>query len=95
MSANRIFLVCSHHPQLEHALLLCERAPAHALHELSFSTHADMKRASTWFEKHSKCGNPDDFQLAFNRPPNWDVSPPAQNTVAGGVRMGIINGSKQ
>lgn len=90
MSANRIFLVCSHHPTLEEALLVSERADAEATH-----VPPNMKRAQDWFARHAACGNPDDFQLAFHRPQNWDVSPPAEDTVAGGVRMGIITGSKQ
>lgn len=90
MSANRIFLVCSHHPSIEDALLLSERMPGNTTHEppLKFSHQA------AWFERHARCGNPDDFQLAFQRPQNWDVSPPAQDTVAGAVRLGIINGGK-
>lgn len=90
MSANRIFLVCSHHPQLENALCIAERADAQATYEPT-----SAKRADEWFAKHAGCGNPDDFQVAYHRPNNWDVSPPAENTVAGAVRMGIVNGSKQ
>lgn len=87
MSANRIFLVCSHHPQLENSLCVAERLDASNLFE-----PANLKHIEDWFERHAKCGNPDDFQLAYQRPRNWDVSPPAQDSVAGAVRMGILNG---
>lgn len=90
MSANRIFLVCSHCKNFEDALLLSERPEGNSIHEppLRFS------HQTAWFEKHAKHGNPDDFQLAFHRPQNWDVSPQAQNTPAGAVRLALVNGSK-
>jgi hypothetical protein len=90
MSANRLFLVCQHCPQLEHSLLLADRADGDAQY-----IAANMKRADDWYAKHQRCGTGvDNFKLAYHRPQNWDVSPPAQNTVAGGVRLGLINGGK-
>lgn len=90
MSANRILLVCSHCRSMEQSLLIAERTDASATF-----TATNYKRADAWFEKHAKCGNPDDYQLAFHRPQNWDVSPPAQNTVAGGVKLALVNGSHE
>lgn len=91
MSANRIFLVCSHCRELESALLLAERADGEAQY-----IAASMKRADDWYARHQRCGNPDDLQLAFHRPLNWDVSPPAPK-VAAAVRLEIakadVNGS--
>jgi hypothetical protein len=94
VSANRIFLVCSHHPQLENALCLGERGDGSSVYSA-----ANMKRADEWFAKHSSCGV-DTFNLAFHRPQGWDQSPDAQDTVAGGVKLalattGIVNGSGQ
>lgn len=87
MSANRIFLVCSHHKSLNDAMLLCERVDASATYE-----PPNLKRLSEWLQTHSKCGNPDDFQLAFHRPQNWDVSPPAIDSVPGAVKLAIALG---
>jgi hypothetical protein len=90
MSANRIFLVCQHCPKLEHSLLLADRADGNAQY-----IAGNLKRADDWFAKHQRCGTGvDNFKLAYHRPQNWDVSPPAQNTVAGGVKLGLINGGK-
>lgn len=90
MSANRIFLICATHPSIEDALLIADRADACAQY-----TAALPKRADEWFAKHSGCARGcDHFKLAFHRPLDWDVSPPAENTVAGGVKLALVNGSK-
>lgn len=100
MSANRIFLVCQYCPQPENALLLAERGEGHLEYEAGA-----RKLADKWFRDHAYCGTVtnsasqmtktvDHFKLAYNRPQDWDVSPPAQNTVAGGVKLALINGSK-
>lgn len=90
MSANRIFLVCAHHPSIEDALLIADRASATAVYAAAMP-----KAADAWFVKHAKCARGcDHFKLAYHRPQDWDVSPPAENTVAGGVKLAIVNGSK-
>jgi hypothetical protein len=81
MSANRLFLVCSHHPQLENALCLGERAEGSA-------TYDSAKVRQAWFDTHSKCGNPDDFQLAYHKPQNWDTAKPADETAIA-VRLAL------
>jgi hypothetical protein len=89
MSANRIFLVCQHCKDPSQALLLAERADASAQY-----TAATMKRADDWYAKHQRCGpDVDHYQLALQRTANWDLSPQAQDTVAGGVRLALVNGS--
>lgn len=89
MSANRIFLVCSHCKDPSQALLLAERADGESQYAA-----ASMKRADAWYAKHQRCGlGVDHYQLAYGRPQDWDVSPPAQDTVAGAVRLGLINGN--
>lgn len=89
MSANRLFLVCSHHPQIEDALCLAERAGNDAQY-----VAANMKRADDWFAKHQGCGRGcDHFQLAMNRPADWDCSPPAEATPSGAVRLALVNGN--
>ena len=89
MSANRIFLVCKHCPQLEHALLLAERADGESQY-----TAASGKRSDDWYAKHQRCGDGvDHYMIAYHRPLDWDLSPRADATVAGGVRMALLNGA--
>lgn len=92
MSANRLFLVCAHCQEIEKSLLLADRADGDSQY-----TIATMKRADDWFAKHQRCGTGvDHFKLATHRPPDWDVSPPAQDTPAGAVRLAIaMNGLEQ
>lgn len=89
MSANRIFLVCQHCQDPSQAMLLAERSDGEAQY-----IAASFKRADDWYAKHQRCGKGvDHFKLGYGRPQDWDVSPPAQNTPAGAVRMALINGS--
>lgn len=91
MSANRLFLVCSHCQRPEEALLIAERPDAAEAYVESVP-----KRADQWFLKHAMCApGCDHFQLAYARPHDWDLSPPAQDTVAGGVKMALVNGSHE
>jgi hypothetical protein len=88
MSANRLFLVCSHHPTLDAALCLAER-PGNDAQYIA----ASMKRADDWFAKHQGCGRGcDHYQLAFHRPQEWDQPIPAEHTPAGAVRL-VLAGS--
>lgn len=88
MSANRLFLVCKHCESLENALLLAERADGNSQY-----TAASAKRADDWYAKHQRCGvGVDNFKLAYHRPVDWDLSPPAQDTSAGAVRLALLNG---
>lgn len=90
MSANRLFLTCSFHISAEEMLCLAERPDGNAQYSSS-----NMKRADEWFAKHMKCGpGSDHFQLAYNRPRDWDLSPPAQNTVSGGVKLALVKGGE-
>lgn len=90
MSANRIFLVCQHCKDPSQALLLAERADGESQY-----TAASNKRADEWYGKHQRCGTGvDHYVLALQRPADWDLSPPAQDTPAGAVRLALINGSK-
>lgn len=90
MSANRIFLVCTHCQELESTLCLAERADADSQYTVS-----SMKRADDWFAKHARCGRGcDHYTLGYGRTHDWDVSPPAENTAAGGVRLALLNGGE-
>lgn len=79
MSANRIFLVCSHHKSFDQALLVAERTDTETQY-----TFAVPKRADEWFAKHQACGA-DCYQLAYQREPNWD-QPTLATKVASSVR---------
>lgn len=89
MSANRLFLVCSHHPNLEDALCVGER-PGNDSQYIAPS----MKRADDWYAKHMGCGRGmDHFQLGYHRPIDWDTPRPAESTPAGAVCLALVNGS--
>jgi hypothetical protein len=88
MSANRLFLVCSHHPNFEDAFCLGERVA----NDVQYFAPSN-KRMDDWYGKHMGCGRGcDHFQLAYHRPLNWDSPKPAENTAAGGVRLALVNG---
>lgn len=90
MSANRLFLVCTHHQSLEDALLLADRGG----NDVQYLA-ASMRRADDWFAKHSRCGRGcDHFQLAYHRTQDWDVPQPAENTAAGAVKLNLALAGK-
>lgn len=85
MSANRMFLVCSQHPQIEDALCLAERADATAQYAM-----ASVRRADDWFAKHAGCARGcDHFQLAFHRQPNHDT-PKVADPIPTAVRLALV-----
>lgn len=85
MSANRILLCCSYHKSIEDMLCLAERADGDAQY-----TATSMKRADDWYARHQRCGpGADHYQLAYQRPLDWDVSPPAPEAAAA-VRMALV-----
>lgn len=87
MSANRLFLVCAHHPSLDQAFCIGERLG----NDVQYVS-PNLKRMDDWYAKHMGCGRGlDHFQLAYHRPHDWDVPPPAEDTVAGGVRLAIAS----
>lgn len=89
MSANRIFLVCAHHPSPEDALLLGERAGNDVPY---FPPNKMEKRADAWFTKHMACGRGSDhFKLGYGHPQDWDC-PLLASDVGVGVRMSLLNG---
>ena len=90
MSANRLFLVCSHHPNLADALCVGERANNEGQY-----TAPSLKRMDDWYAKHMGCGKGcDHFQLAYNRPQDWDI-PKTADPVAGTVRLELAKASLQ
>lgn len=53
-----------------------------------------MQGIAHGWKQHMGCGRGcDHFQLAYHRPQDWDVPKPAEKTVAGGVRLSLVNGS--
>lgn len=81
--SNRMLLVCNRHPNIEDALCLAERGIGQTYEA------ANLKRASDWFEKHKDCGPPDHFQLAHQRPLNWD-QPTLAPPIANAVRLALV-----
>lgn len=102
MSANRLFLVCSHHPNPEDALCLAERpgnesgyypnGKCRCLGKCGCAAK-ELERQNAWFRKHSECGRDrDHYRLAMSRPADWDVPKPAEKTAAGAVRLELVKG---
>jgi hypothetical protein len=87
MSDNRLFLVCSHCARIDESLCIAERVG-------DVYEPAKFKGAAEWFKKHAACGRDiDHFQLAHQFTPNHDVPPPAEDTVAGNVRLELAKAS--
>lgn len=91
MSANRLFLICEHHPQIEHSLLIADRQANDVPYLMAVSSVAKAHRADEWFTKHMACGHGcDHFKLALGRTADWDVAP--VDHVGGAVRLELLNG---
>lgn len=86
MSANRLFLVCKHHPSFNDALCLAERSIWLAPYE---PAQGFEKRAEAWFERHKTCvrDSSDHFQLAMHRPADHDR--PVQR-VSTAVKLALV-----
>lgn len=85
MSANRLFVVCAHHPTLDQALCVAERFQWGMPYEASRSLVADE-----WFQRHQACGKGnscDHFRLAMHRPADHDK--PVQ-TVNQAVKLTLV-----
>lgn len=92
MSANRIFLVCSHHPSIEDALLIADRQDGTTPYTAGMPRSG---RADDWFVKHVRCApGSDHFKLAYHRPQDWDLVRPELEPINAGVKLAIVNGSK-
>src|SRR5262245_10683616 len=85
MSANRLFVVCSHHPTMDQALCIAERTVWGLPYEAGRSITADA-----WFERHARCGKGntcDHFKLAMHRPADHDK--PVE-TVGQAVKLTLV-----
>jgi hypothetical protein len=90
MSANRLFIVCSHHTNLADAFCIGERGNSEGQYKAP-----NLKRLDDWYEKHQGCGRGcDHFQLAYHRTRDWDVSPPAA-VIDGTVRLELAKAGMQ
>lgn len=88
MSANRIYLVCQKHQSAEHVFCIGERADGDSQY-----TAPSNKRMDDWYAKHQGCARgADHFTVAYRRSRDWDLSPEAQDTVAGAVRLELVKG---
>lgn len=89
MSANRIFLVCAHHPSIDEALLIADRQDS-----ASQYTAAMPKRADEWFAKHQRCApGADHFKIAYHRPLDHDAPTPQTGLTpaSAGVKLAIVS----
>lgn len=88
MSANRLYLICAHHESPEEAFCIGERLG----NDVQYVAPA-LKRLDDWYAKHMGCGRGlDHFKLGYQRTQDWDVPPAAEKSVAGGVRLALIDG---
>lgn len=62
---NRMYLVCSAHPDTDDALMLGKRL------EGGYSRVPSATDFRAWFDRHAECGV-DQYQLAYGKPPAWD-----------------------
>lgn len=84
MSHNRLFIVCTHHPEEQHALALGKRLTD------GYHRAPDARALNEWFDLHKACGgDADHFALAFAKSKNWDISPPAQ-PIDRHVRLALV-----
>lgn len=94
--SNRLFLVCTAHPDhaIENACCLGERGIAKALYEVPGGRVLDQ-RLDAFFVKHEKCGTgPDHYALAHQFPLNHDLATP-QSTIGPSVRLALVKGSEE
>lgn len=90
MSANRLFLVCSHHPKFEDAFCIGERGTSQAQY-----TAPRFKGMDDWYARHMGCGRGcDHFQLAYHRPPDHDL-PKSADPIKASVRVEIAKAGLQ
>ena len=90
MASNRILLVCKHCNHIEDAFCVGERMG----NDVPYIAPT-LKKIDAWYAKHENCGRGcDHIALAYHRSADWDQSLPAEETVAGNVRMALVNGSE-
>lgn len=90
MSANRLFVVCSHHPAIEDAFCIGDRAVSEGHY-----TAPSNKRMDDWYLRHMACGRGvDHFQLAYHRPQDHDL-PTAADPIKATVRLEIAKSGLQ
>lgn len=90
MSANRILLVCAYHETFEEAFCIGERLG----NDVQYVA-PNTKKMDDWYARHMGCGRGlDHFKLAYQRTQDWDVPPAAETSVAGGVRLALLDGGR-
>lgn len=97
--SNRLFLVCSAHPQIEDAFCIADRPQYGPVQPGQYFCAGNCRcfgckcaeeyrsRMGAFFVKHANCGV-DQFTVAYHRPKAWDVPTPA-DPVAASVRTVI------
>ncbi len=89
MTANRLYLVCKHCQRQEDAFCVGSRAG----NDVPYEAGA-LRKMDEWYAKHFACGNGcDHITFGMWKPADWDRAEDATHSVAGEVRMALINGS--
>lgn len=86
MSENRLYLTCTSPPE-ESAIMLGKRLQS------AYGRAPSNHELNKWFDEHATCpGAPDAFKLAYAKPQNWDVDPPADPTknVGAAVKLALV-----
>lgn len=82
MTSNRMYLVCTHHPDQRDALLLAERSSSDSRYFVSSCrclgkcecSKNELRSQQKWFETHADCGGTHDhFTVAFEMPKDHDI----------------------
>jgi len=83
MSENRLFLVCLHHPEVQHALILGKRLGT------GYFRPPQTREILEWMEQHATCGGDlDHFAIAYEKPKNWDLA--VKKPVSGAVHLALV-----
>jgi hypothetical protein len=83
---NRIWLVCSAHPDTASGIMIGQRRLA------EYFKAPSAGQLNDWFEKHHACDpNPDHYKLAYSQTLNWDKHKPVgEDSVPLAVRLSIV-----
>jgi hypothetical protein len=85
-SGNRLYLVCSAHPE-ESKMMLGKRLQG------AYGRAPGTHELNAWFDEHAQCpGAPDAFKLAYANAQNYDVDPPAdpRTNLNASVKLALV-----
>ena len=86
IDGNRLYLVCSAHPE-DSKVMLGKRLQG------AYGRAPGAHELNTWFDEHENClGAPDCFKLAYAQPQNHDLDPPADpaTSIKAAVKLSLV-----